>query len=158
MSDFYSLRANTIEGNELAFESLRGKLVLIVNVASQCGFTPQYKLLQDLYNKYHDQGLEILGFPCNQFGEQEPGSPTEISDFCTRKYSVTFQIMEKTEVNGVGTHPVYEWLKSQKSQLGMTRIKWNFEKFLVSREGEVVERWSSVGTALEGKIVELLGN
>ena len=159
MSQFYALSANLANHTPLAFSSLRGRVVLIVNVASKCGFTPQYKGLESLYEKYHTQGLEILGFPCNQFGSQEPGAEEEIVMFCSNTYNVTFPIMEKVEVNGNHVHPVYEYLKGQKSGLlGLTRIKWNFEKFLVDRNGNVVERYASTTTpeSLEDKIQKLL--
>lgn len=146
MSDFYSLQANDLRGQPFSFEQLKGKVVLIINVASKCGFTPQYAGLQKLYDEFKDKGLVMLGFPCNQFGAQEPGGPEEIATFCSLNYGVTFPIMEKVDVNGDNTHPVYQFLKSQKKQLLMERIKWNFEKFLIDREGNVVERFSSAGT------------
>eukprot|EP01126_Amoeba_proteus_P001788 TRINITY_DN10543_c0_g1_i19.p1 TRINITY_DN10543_c0_g1~~TRINITY_DN10543_c0_g1_i19.p1 ORF type:complete len:141 (+),score=16.46 TRINITY_DN10543_c0_g1_i19:195-617(+) len=123
---------------------LRGQVVLIVNVASQCGFTYQYKDLQDLYDAYKDRGFQILAFPSNQFGQQEPGEASEISSFCEINYGVTFQMMEKVEVNGPAAHPIYSFLTSKARLLGLRRVLWNFEKFLVDREGVVVGRWSSV--------------
>lgn len=157
-SEFYSLIAKTIKGVDFPLAQLQGKVVLIVNVASKCGFTPQYTGLEALYKKYKDQGLVILGFPCNQFGSQEPGSPEEIQQFCSLNYPVSFPIMEKVEVNGDNTHPVYKFLKSQKKQLFMERIKWNFEKFLVNKEGVVVDRFSSLTTpeSLDATIEKLL--
>ncbi|WP_430414748.1 glutathione peroxidase [Parasphingorhabdus sp.] len=118
----------------------RGKVLLIVNTASKCGFTPQYEGLEKLYQEYHDQGLEILAFPCNQFGNQEPGDADEIKNFCTLNYDVSFPLMGKVEVNGSDADPLWKYLKSEKSGLLGSRIKWNFTKFLVDREGNVVAR------------------
>ena len=118
----------------------RGKGLLIVNTASKCGFTPQYEGLEKLYREYHDQGLEILAFPCNQFGNQEPGDADEIKNFCTLNYDVSFPLMGKVEVNGSDADPLWKYLKSEKSGLLGSRIKWNFTKFLVDREGNVVAR------------------
>ncbi|KAJ3369402.1 peroxiredoxin hyr1 [Allomyces arbusculus] len=159
MTDFYSLSSLDAKKNEFAFEQLKGKVVLIVNVASKCGFTPQYDGLEKLYQTHKDQGLVILGFPSNQFGSQEPGTEEEITSFCRLNYGVTFPIMAKTDVNGDQEHPVYHWLKSQKSGLlGLTRIKWNFEKFLINKEGHVVHRYSSLTKPedIEKDIVALL--
>ncbi|KAG2017770.1 glutathione peroxidase [Coprinopsis cinerea AmutBmut pab1-1] len=143
-SGFYSLKAELPNGQTYDFEQLRGKVVLIVNTASKCGFTPQYKGLQQLYEKYKDRGFTILGFPCNQFGGQEPADDAGIQEFCTVNHGVTFPLMKKSEVNGDNTNEVYQWLKSKKAGfLGLTRIKWNFEKFLVDKEGNVVNRWAS---------------
>eukprot|EP01127_Copromyxa_protea_P000799 TRINITY_DN10706_c0_g1_i1.p1 TRINITY_DN10706_c0_g1~~TRINITY_DN10706_c0_g1_i1.p1 ORF type:complete len:162 (-),score=34.85 TRINITY_DN10706_c0_g1_i1:86-571(-) len=155
-SPLYSFQAKTLDGQEFDFNSLRGKVVLIVNTASHCGFTSQYELLQQLHDQHSSKGLVILGFPCNQFGGQEPGSADTISSFCQRNYGVTFQMMEKIDVNGDNAHPLYEWLKKEKSQLGFGRIKWNFEKFLLSREGKVVERHSTLSKSLEEPIEKLL--
>ncbi|KAI0078751.1 glutathione peroxidase-like protein [Panus rudis PR-1116 ss-1] len=158
-SEFYKLKAELPNGQTYDFEQLKGKVVLIVNVASKCGFTPQYKGLQALYDKYKDRGFVILGFPCNQFGGQEPGSDEEIHQFCERNHGVTFPLMKKSDVNGDNTNEVFKWLKSQKSGvLGISAIKWNFEKFLVDREGKVVGRWSSVTTpeGLDGEVAKLL--
>ncbi|PPQ76236.1 hypothetical protein CVT26_008144 [Gymnopilus dilepis] len=144
---FYSLKAELPGGKTYDFAQLKGKTVLIVNVASKCGFTPQYKGLQALYDKYKDRGLEILGFPCNQFGGQEPADDDGIKEFCTLNHGVTFPLMRKSDVNGDNTNEVYQWLKSQKAGLlGLTRIKWNFEKFLVDKNGNVVQRWASTTT------------
>eukprot|EP01004_Peranema_trichophorum_P009247 NODE_7993_length_721_cov_42.647157_g7377_i0.p1 GENE.NODE_7993_length_721_cov_42.647157_g7377_i0~~NODE_7993_length_721_cov_42.647157_g7377_i0.p1 ORF type:complete len:159 (+),score=33.43 NODE_7993_length_721_cov_42.647157_g7377_i0:57-533(+) len=146
MSNFHQLKAKDSKGNELDFSQLAGKVVLVVNVASKCGFTKQYEGLEKIYQRFKDNGLVILGFPCNQFGGQEPGTEEEIVSFCSRTYNVTFPIMSKVEVNGDNTHPVYQFLKEQKSSLGMSRIKWNFEKFLVDKSGNVVDRYTSVST------------
>ncbi|KAJ3351402.1 peroxiredoxin hyr1 [Allomyces javanicus] len=159
MTDFYSLSSLDAKKNEVSFEQFKGKVVLIVNVASKCGFTPQYDGLEKLYQTHKDQGLVILGFPSNQFGSQEPGTEEEITSFCRLNYGVTFPIMAKTDVNGDHEHPVYHWLKSQKSGLlGLTRIKWNFEKFLINKEGHVVHRYSSLTKPedIEKDIVALL--
>ncbi|GIL90329.1 hypothetical protein Vretimale_18193 [Volvox reticuliferus] len=157
-ADFYSLSATTNKGEILDFSTLKGKVVLIVNVASQCGFTGQYAGLQTLYDRYKDRGFTILGFPCNQFGGQEPGSAEEIVTFCSRNYGVEFPIMAKVNVNGDDASSVYKYLKSQKKQLMMEMIKWNFEKFLINRQGEVVARFSSMAApaSLESEIEKLL--
>ena len=119
----------------------KGKVLLIVNTASKCGFTPQYEGLEKLHQEYKDRGLEILAFPCNQFGQQEPGDADEIKNFCTLNYDVSFPLMEKSDVNGDNADPLWKYLKSEKSGLLGSRIKWNFTKFLVDREGNVVERF-----------------
>ncbi|KAH8100827.1 glutathione peroxidase-like protein [Cristinia sonorae] len=159
MSSFYSLSAELPGGKKYDFEQLKGKVVLIVNVASKCGFTPQYKGLQALYQKYKDQGFVILGFPCNQFGGQEPENDEGIAQFCELNHGVSFPLMAKSDVNGDNTNEVYQWLKSQKSGLlGLTRIKWNFEKFLIDKEGNVVQRWASTTTpeSIDKEIEKLL--
>jgi len=155
---FYSLKAELPNGQTYDFEQLRGKVVLIVNTASECGFTPQYKGLEKLYQEHKDKGFTVLGFPCNQFGGQEPGDDAKIEDFCVKNHGVTFPLMKKSEVNGDNTNEVFQWLKSKKSGiLGLTRIKWNFEKFLVDKEGNVVNRWASTTTpATIGAEVEKL--
>ncbi|TWT32815.1 glutathione peroxidase [Blastopirellula retiformator] len=131
----------SLEGEKVDLSKYKGKVVLVVNVASKCGKTPQYKPLQALYEKYHDQGLEVVGFPCNQFGGQEPGTLLEIREFCTDKYNVTFDMMEKIDVNGPETATIYKKLKSFPRDPG--DVKWNFEKFLIGRDGAVVERFRS---------------
>ncbi|KAF8656265.1 hypothetical protein AX16_002701 [Volvariella volvacea WC 439] len=146
-SKFYSLKSELPGGRIYDFAQLKGKTVLIVNVASQCGFTPQYKGLQALYDKYKDRDFVVLGFPCNQFGGQEPGTDEAIGEFCTLNHGVNFPLMKKSEVNGNNTNEVYQWLKSEKAGImGLTRIKWNFEKFLVDKNGKVVHRWASTTT------------
>jgi len=144
-SEFYSLKAELPNGKVYDFAELKGKTVLIVNVASTCALTPQYTGLQELYDKYKLQGLEILGFPTNQF-HQEAGDDNDIAQFCTLNHGVTFPLLKKSDVNGDNTNEVFKWLKSQKSSFGLSRIKWNFEKFLVDKNGKVVGRWSSVET------------
>ena len=139
----YEIAVKTIDGKETTLADYQGKVLLIVNVASKCGFTPQYKGLEALYQKYKTEGLEILGFPCNQFGGQEPGTETEIQSFCSLNYGVTFPMFAKIDVNGTHEHPLYTYLKSKKTGLlGFDAIKWNFSKFLVDRQGEVVERYA----------------
>jgi len=159
MSEFYNLKTKLSGDNVYDFHQLNGKVVLIVNVASECGFTPQYKGLQELYDKYKEKDFVILGFPCNQFGGQEPKDDAGIADFCQLNHGVTFPLMAKSEVNGDNANEVYKYLKSQKSGLlGLTRIKWNFEKFLINKEGKVVGRWASTTTpgALDTEIAKLL--
>ena len=159
MSGFYKLAPKDRKGEPFPFSQLEGKVVLIVNVASKCGFTPQYQELEQLYKKYKDQGLVVIGFPCNQFGRQEPGSDEEIGQFCQLNYGVTFPVLRKIDVNGSDADPVYEYLKSQKAGLlGFRGIKWNFEKFLVDKKGEVHERYSSLTkpSSLDATIAELL--
>jgi glutathione peroxidase len=143
MSDFYSMSVTLQDGSQLPLSSLRDKVVLVVNVASRCGFTPQYTGLQRLHEQYRDQGLVVLGFPCNQFGSQEPGTDQEIQQFCELNFGVTFALAGKTEVNGPTTHPVFVWLKKEKpGLLGIQSIKWNFTKFLVGRDGQVLDRYA----------------
>jgi glutathione peroxidase len=139
----YDYSAETLSGQPAPLADYRGKVVLIVNTASKCGFTPQYEGLEALYRKYADKGLVVLGFPCNQFGAQEPGNAEEIQNFCSLTYDVTFPMFAKIEVNGPKAHPLYEYLKHEKKGLlGSEGIKWNFTKFLVGRDGEVVERFA----------------
>ena len=156
--DIYDYSVKTQDGNDIALESYRGKVLLIVNTATGCGFTPQYEGLQDLYEKYQPQGLEILDFPCNQFGNQAPGSDDEIADFCQSRYGVTFQQFKKIRVNGEGEEPLYTFLKSQKKGVMGNHIKWNFTKFLIDRKGNVVERFAPTVTPekIERQIKELL--
>lgn len=152
----YSVKAQN--GDDVALEGYRGKVLLIVNTATGCGFTPQYDGLQNLYEKYQSQGLEILDFPCNQFGHQAPGSDEEITDFCQSRYGVTFSQFKKIKVNGEGEEALYTFLKSQKKGVMGNQIKWNFTKFLVDRKGNVVERFAPTVTPekLEEQIRELL--
>lgn len=139
MTSFYDLQAETLEGEAFPFESLRGKRVLIVNTASKCGYTPQYEPLEELHKRYADKGLVILGFPCNQFGRQEPGNANDIREFCTRNYGVSFQMMSKVDVKGDNQHPVYAWLTQQAlNGAGDHNVRWNFHKFLVNDQGELV--------------------
>jgi glutathione peroxidase len=170
--DVYDYQANNIKGEPHSIGDFRGKLLLIVNVASKCGLTPQYAGLEALYKKYRDQGLEIIGFPCDQFGHQEPGNEAEISEFCSLNYGVSFPLFSKIEVNGADAHPLYRYLRTQQpgqfdestpgaerllghlkktypELLGTDAVKWNFTKFLVSRDGEVVQRFEPVVTPEE---------
>ncbi len=143
MDDIWSIKVKTNTGDEKDLGEHKGKVMLIVNTASQCGFTPQYKGLEALYQKLHGKGLEILGFPCNQFGSQEPGNEEQIESFCEVNYGVTFPLFAKIDVNGKNAAPLYQHLKEAKpGLLGSEAIKWNFTKFLVDREGKVVVRYA----------------
>ena len=140
---FYNIDLVTIDGKPQKLDAYRGKTLLIVNVASECGFTPQYKGLQALYDKFKDKGFVVLGFPCNQFGKQEPRGEAEIEQFCTRNYGVTFPMFRKIDVNGANAHPLYTYLKSEKPGfLGIEAIKWNFTKFLLGSDGTVLKRYA----------------
>ena len=156
----YELTAKRNNGRNQQLEAYKGKVLLIVNTASECGFTPQYKGLQELYAKYKDRGFAVLGFPCDQFGHQEPGSDSEIKSFCETNYGVNFPLFAKIDVNGPNTHPVYEFLKGQKGGLLTDNIKWNFTKFLVDKKGKVVDRFAPMTTpsAIESQIEKLLGS
>ncbi|HKC17872.1 MAG TPA: glutathione peroxidase [Steroidobacteraceae bacterium] len=139
----YDIPVRTLEGKEQTLSAYQDKVLLIVNVASECGYTPQYQGLQALYDRYRGQGLEVLGFPCNQFGQQEPGTAADIRAFCSTNYGVSFPLFEKIEVNGPAAHPLYQYLKHEKpGLLGTEAIKWNFTKFLVDRGGAVVRRYA----------------
>ena len=142
--ELYDIEVTTIDGRTESMGIYRGRVLLVVNVASRCGFTPQYAGLEALHRKYADRGFTVLGFPCNQFGRQEPGSEAEISRFCADSFGVTFPLFAKVDVNGPQAHPVYRFLKSQqRGVLGTTALKWNFTKFLVDRSGRVVGRFGS---------------
>jgi glutathione peroxidase len=143
MTSIYDFTATTIDGTPQPLAEYRGKTLLVVNVASKCGFTPQYAGLEALYRKLNPRGVEVLGFPCDQFGHQEPGTESEIKSFCSLSYDVTFPLFAKIEVNGPNAHPLYRWLKSQQAGLlGTEAIKWNFTKFLVDRDGQAVRRYA----------------
>ncbi len=147
MTSVYDFSARDIDGQLRPLSEWRGKTLLIVNVASKCGFTPQYKGLESLWQDQRDRGLVVLGFPCDQFGHQEPGDETEIKSFCSTRYDVTFPMFAKVEVNGEHADPLYQWLKSQgKGILGSESIKWNFTKFLVDAQGQVVKRYAPTDT------------
>jgi glutathione peroxidase len=147
MTTVYDFNARDIDGNERSLGEWRGQAMLIVNVASKCGFTPQYTGLEALWRAQRDHGLVVLGFPCDQFGHQEPGDEAEIKQFCSTSYEVSFPMFAKIEVNGDGTHPLYQWLKSEgKGILGSESIKWNFTKFLVDRQGQVIKRYAPTDT------------
>lgn len=143
MPSIYDFSAKTLDGREISLDDYRGKVLLIVNTASKCGFTPQYEGLESLHKQYGARGLAVLGFPCNQFGAQEPGDEAEIANFCSLTYDVSFPMFAKVDVNGDNTHPLFQFLKVAKpGLLGTEGIKWNFTKFLVDRNGEVVERYA----------------
>ncbi|MDE2149251.1 MAG: glutathione peroxidase [Gammaproteobacteria bacterium] len=147
MVNVYDFGAVDIDGKEHPLSAYRGRWVLIVNVASKCGFTPQYKGLEELYQKYKDSGLTVLGFPCDQFGHQEPGNEAEIKNFCSTKYDVSFPMFAKIKVNGADAHPLYKFLKRQKAGLfGSQAIKWNFTKFLIDPQGQVAARYAPTDT------------
>lgn len=140
----YDFSATTNKGTVLEFSELRGKVLLIVNTASKCGLTPQYKALEELHQRYADRGLVVLGFPCDQFGHQEPGTDEEIESFCSLNYGVSFTIMQKVEVNGAGAHPLYQYLKERAGGWFGNSIKWNFTKFLVSADAKVIKRYAPI--------------
>ena len=159
MTTAYDFQASAANGDNINLDDYRGRVLLIVNTASKCGFTPQYEGLEALQAQYHDKGFDVLAFPCNQFGGQEPGSEEEIVEFCTTRFSSTFPIFAKIEVNGADTHPLYGWLKGQaKGIMGTERIKWNFTKFLINRDGKVVGRFGSQKKPadIESEIMALL--
>lgn len=159
MSSIYDITANTLTGEPMSLSAFKDKVLLIVNTASHCGFTGQYEGLEALYRQYKDQGLVVLGFPCNQFGAQEPGSAEEIGAFCEKNYGVSFPMFAKIDVNGSNAHPLFQLLKSEATGvLGTEGIKWNFTKFLVNREGKVHERYAPTtgSDSLEPIIKKLL--
>lgn len=142
MEKIYDFKALSSKGKEIDFAQFEGKVLLIVNTASKCGFTPQFAGLEALNQKYKDKGLVVIGFPCNQFASQDPGSDSEIEGFCQLNYGVTFQIMKKIDVNGENAHPIFKYLKSQTKGLLGSAIKWNFTKFLISKDGQAIERYA----------------
>ena len=147
MTDIYDFTARDIDGNERSLGEFRGKTLLVVNVASKCGFTPQYTGLEKLWRELRDRGVVVLGFPCDQFGHQEPGDEAEIRSFCSTSYEVSFPLFAKIEVNGEHAHPLYRWLKHEgKGILGSEAIKWNFTKFLVDAHGQVLKRYAPTDT------------
>ncbi|MGF6642531.1 glutathione peroxidase [Paraburkholderia sp. GAS82] len=159
MTSIYSFSARTLGGEEVSLDRYSGKVLLIVNTASECGFTPQYAGLQKLYETYAGRDFEILGFPCNQFGKQEPGDATQIGSFCEKNYGVSFPMFDKIDVNGANAHPLYRYLTGEApGLLGLEGIKWNFTKFLVSRDGTVVKRYAPVTKpeSITGEIEKLL--
>ncbi|MEN4921736.1 glutathione peroxidase [Achromobacter spanius] len=147
MTTIHDFSARDIDGAEQSLAAYRGRVLLVVNVASKCGFTPQYAGLEELYRSFHDDGLTVLGFPCDQFGHQEPGNEAEIRDFCSMQYDITFPLFAKINVNGTDAHPLYQWLKGEKPGVfGTEGIKWNFTKFLVGRDGQVIKRYAPTDT------------
>ncbi|TAH83356.1 glutathione peroxidase [Bacillus subtilis] len=155
----YQIKVRTITGKDMTLQPFAGKVLMIVNTASKCGFTPQFKQLQELYDTYQQEGLEILGFPCNQFMNQEPGEEADIQEFCETNYGVTFPMFSKVDVNGKNAHPLFMYLTEHaKGMLGTKAIKWNFTKFIVDRNGEIVGRYSpnTNPKELEDAIVKLL--
>ena len=159
MTSVYDFTANALTGQPKALADFRGQVLLIVNVASKCGFTPQYEGLEALEKRFGGKGFSVLGFPCNQFGAQEPGDAAEIQNFCALTYDVTFPMFEKIEVNGEGTHPLYAFLKKEKKGLlGSEAIKWNFTKFLVGKDGQVIARYAPNATpeSISGDIEKAL--
>ena len=158
MTDLYKFSAKDLQGKEINLKKYEGKVLLIVNTASECGFTPQFEGLEELYSKYKNDGLEILGFPCNQFGKQEPGDEKSIAEGCMVNYGVTFPMFSKVNVNGNDAHPLFKNLKNEQGGLLGSRIKWNFTKFLVNREGKPVKRFAPVTKpkSLEEDIKKLL--
>ena len=143
MTTAFDFSAQAIDGSPQSLDAYRGKVLLVVNTASKCGFTPQYEGLEQLWRDYKDRDLVVLGFPCDQFGHQEPGNADEIRNFCSLTYDVSFPMFEKVEVNGAAAHPLWKWLKSEKAGLlGLEGIKWNFTKFLVGRDGQVIKRYA----------------
>jgi len=156
----HDFKATALDGREVSLADYAGDVVLVVNTASQCGFTPQLAGLETLHEKYRDRGFSVLGFPCNQFGGQEPGTEEEIGAFCQKNYGVTFPMFAKIDVNGSGEHPLYAWLKSEKGGLLGARIKWNFTKFLVGRDGSVLGRYApnTDPADLAGDVEKALGD
>ena len=154
MATVYSFPIKNIQDEEITLEQYQGKVILLVNVASECGLTPQYSELQELYEKYNDQ-LVVIGFPCNQFGAQEPGTEAEILAFCSTKYAVTFPMMAKVEVNGEGKHALYNFLSGSDAK-HPGDITWNFEKFLVGKNGEVLERFSPKTSPLDAEVISAI--
>ncbi|NEW98475.1 glutathione peroxidase [Rhodopseudomonas sp. BR0G17] len=158
MASIYDFTAKSLAGKDVALKQFEGQVLLIVNTASACGFTPQYKGLEALQQKYGPRGFSVLGFPCNQFGAQEPGDEAQIAQFCSTNYGVSFPMFAKIDVNGAGAHPLYKFLKDEKGGLLGSAIKWNFTKFLVDRSGRVVSRHAPTTTpeALSKEIETLL--
>lgn len=141
MTTLADFSATALDGTDQSLAQYAGRVALVVNTASKCGFTPQYRGLEELYQRHRDAGFVVLGFPCNQFAHQEPGSAEEIADFCSVNYGVSFPMFATVDVNGVGAHPLWRWLKQEKSGLGVSTVKWNFTKFLVGRDGRVIRRY-----------------
>ncbi len=147
--NFYSFSARDINGQEVSTKEYKGKVVLVVNTASKCGLTPQFKDLEALYQEYKDRGFDVLGFPCDQFAHQDPGNNEEINQFCQLNYGVTFTMFEKIDVNGKGTHPLYAYLKDKAKGVLSRKIKWNFTKFLIDANGNVIKRYAPIVSPLK---------
>ncbi|MGP4714379.1 MULTISPECIES: glutathione peroxidase [unclassified Psychrobacter] len=160
MSTIYDFNAERMDGTSQAFADYEGQVLLVVNTASKCGFTPQFEGLETLSKEYQEQGLTVIGFPCNQFGSQDPGSNDEIGAFCQKNYGVSFPMMAKTDVNGKNAHPIYNWLKDQKGGVLTDGIKWNFTKFLIGRDGQVIDRYAPTTKpdAIKADIEKALNN
>lgn len=151
----HDFKANKLTGESFDFSQLKGKKVMVVNTASKCGLTPQYKELEQLYKEYNNEELEIIGFPCNDFGAQEPGSPEEIAEFCSTNYGVSFPMMEKVSVQGDDIHPIYKWLLAESSKMNeLDHVKWNFQKFLVDENGKLMHTIEPTTTPLDKKIID----
>ena len=142
MTSLQDFSATSIDGRDVDLTEYAGRVVLVVNTASQCGFTPQYEGLQELHDEYTPQGFAVLGFPCDQFGNQEPGEDAEIAGFCQKNFGVTFPLFSKVEVNGDDAHPIYQWLRDSKGGVLGSKIKWNFTKYLVGKDGQVIDRYA----------------
>ena len=156
-NSFYDFVVKDINGNDFKFEDLKGKKVLVVNTASKCGFTPQYAGLQELYEKYRDKGLVIVGFPANNFANQEPGTESEIQDFCTSNYGVSFPMMGKISVKGDDIHPLYQWLtEKEKNGIEDSKVKWNFQKYLIDEDGQLLAHFSSRTKPMDEEILRYL--
>lgn len=160
MSTIYDFTAESMDGTSQAFSDYKDKVLLIVNTASKCGFTPQFEGLEELYQQYKEQGLVVIGFPCNQFGSQDPGTNDEIGAFCQKNYGVSFPMMAKVDVNGADAHPIFTWLKDQKGGLLTDGIKWNFTKFLIDSSGQVIDRYAPTTKpeAIKADIEQALAN
>ena len=158
MAKIYDFKAQSNKGAEVDFAQFEGKVLMIVNTASKCGFTPQYDGLEALFQKYKDQGFVIIGFPCDQFAHQEPGSDEQIAEFCRINHGVTFPLMKKIDVNGKDAHPIYKYLKSEAKGLISSSIKWNFTKFLINRDGTIIKRYAPTVTPakMENDIIAML--
>jgi glutathione peroxidase len=157
MSSIYEYEAKTIDGQPHSLGEYSGKVLLVVNVASRCGLTPQYQKLEEMYEKYRERGLEVLGFPCNQFGGQEPGTEEQIQEFCSTRYGVRFPMFSKIDVNGAARHPLYAYLTQQPTQPeGAGDIRWNFAKFIIDREGNVAARFAPTVDPLAPEVTEVL--
>jgi glutathione peroxidase len=159
METIYDFKARSLQGKDVDLAEFKGKVLVVVNTASKCGFTPQYEGLEKLYQKYKDQGLMILGFPCNQFGKQEPGTAKDIQEGCLINYGVTFRMFEKVDVNGANEHPLFTFLKKEQGGWFNSNIKWNFTKFLIDRNGKPVKRYAPVvkPEKMEKDILKFLG-